>query len=339
MSSTEPTNPGHSGAAAPSTPRFSYGGQAVIEGVMIRGQHFAAVAARRPDGEITTRLTPLNTLYTGAIRRIPLLRGVIVLAETLVLGMQALAYSANVSLQEEEKELGRWSMGLMLATSLGIAIGLFFLLPLFLVSIFDRTYDDALLSNIVEGIIRLSLFLAYVWGIGRLPDIKRVFAYHGAEHMAVKTYEAGEPLETSVVRQYATAHPRCGTAFLLVVMLVAIVVFAFLGKPPMLLRILSRIVLIPVIAGVSYEVIRFSGKHQGNALVRAIMAPSLLLQLLTTRQPDDAQIEVAICAVQTAIAADEGRLLSENTGAPEEPAVDASEVGQSEESLPPSTPP
>ena len=339
MSSTEQTNPGDSSAVAPSTPRFSYGGQAVIEGVMIRGQRFAAVAARRPGGEITTRLTPLNTLYTGAIRRIPLLRGVIVLAETLVLGMQALAYSANVSLEEEEKELGRWSMGLMLATSLGIAVALFFLLPLFLVSIFDRMYDDAILSNIVEGIIRLGMFLAYVWGIGRLPDIKRVFAYHGAEHMAVKTYEAGEPLETSSVRQYTTAHPRCGTAFLLVVMLVAIVVFAFLGKPPMLLRILSRIVLIPVIAGVSYEVIRFSGKHQGNPLVRAIMAPSLLLQLLTTRRPDDSQIEVAICAVETAIAADEGRLLSENAGTTEGPTVHASEVGQGEESLPPSTPP
>ena len=324
---------------APSTPRFPYGGQAVIEGVMIRGQRFAAVAARRPSGEITTRLTPLNTLYIGAIRRIPLLRGVVVLAETLVLGMQALAYSANVSLQEEEKELGRWSMGLMLATSLGIAVALFFLLPLLLVSIFDRTYDDALLSNIVEGIIRLGLFLAYVWGIGRLPDIKRVFAYHGAEHMAVKTYEAGEPLETSAVRQYTTAHPRCGTAFLLVVMLVAIVVFAFLGKPPMLLRILSRIVLIPVIAGVSYEVIRFSGKHQGNPLVRAIMAPSLLLQVLTTRKPDDSQIEVAICAVETAIAADEGRQLLENTGTPEGSAGAVPEVGPGEESLPPSTHP
>ena len=339
MSSTERTNPGDNSAPSPNTPRFSYGGQAVIEGVMIRGQRFAAVAARRPSGEITTRLTPLNTLYTGAIRRIPLLRGVVVLAETLVLGMQALAYSANVSLQEEEKELGGWSMGLMLATSLGIAIGLFFLLPLFLVSIFDRRYDDALLSNIVEGIIRLSMFLAYVWGIGRLPDIKRVFAYHGAEHMAVKTYEAGEPLEASAVRRYTTAHPRCGTAFLLVVMLVAIVVFAFLGKPPMLLRILSRVALIPVIAGVSYELIRFSGKHQGNQLVRAIMAPSLLLQMLTTRKPDDSQIEVAICAVETAIAADEGRQVLEGSNIEEAPVVEDSEVSQGEEPLSPSAPP
>ncbi len=276
---------------------------------MIRGQRFATVVARRPNGELATRVTALSSLYTGAIRRIPLLRGVIVLAETLALGMTALAYSANVTLEEEEKELGRWSMGLMLTLSLGMAVVLFFLLPLFLVSLFDRLYDSAILSNVIEGIIRLSMFLAYVWGIGFMPDIRRVFAYHGAEHMTVKTHEAGEPLEADNVRRHTTAHPRCGTAFLLVVMVVAIVVFAFLGKPPMLLRILSRVVLIPVIAGISYEVIRFSGAHQGNPLVRVITAPSLLLQRLTTRRPDDSQIEVAIHAMQAAIAADEGREL------------------------------
>lgn len=272
---------------------------------MIRGQRFAAVAVRRPSGEITTRQTALNTLYTGTIRRIPLLRGVIVLAETLVLGMQALSYSANVSLQEEEKEISRWNMGLMLATSLGIAVGLFFIFPLLIAGIFDTAYDDALLSNLVEGIVRLATFVTYIWGIGLMPDVRRVFAYHGAEHMAVKAYEDGEPLEASIVKQYTTAHPRCGTAFLLVVMFVAIIVFVFLGKPPMLLRIISRVVLIPVIAGVSYEIIRLSGRHQSSSLVRGLMAPSMLLQKLTTREPDDSQIEVAICAVSTAIAADE----------------------------------
>ena len=168
--------------------------------------------------------------------------------------------------------------------------------------------------------VRLGLFLGYVWGIGFMPDIRRVFAYHGAEHMTVKTLEAGEPLEVSRIRLYSTAHPRCGTAFLLVVMVVAIVVFAFLGTPPMLWRIISRVVLIPVIAGLAYEVIRFSGKHHGNSLVRAIMAPSLLLQVLTTRRPDDSQIEVAVHAMQCAIAADEGRELpgAEQTVAPEE---------------------
>jgi uncharacterized protein YqhQ len=274
--------------------------------VMIRGQRFATIAARRPNGDLTSRVTLLSSLYTGPLRRIPLLRGVIVLAETLVLGTKALAYSANVSLEEEDQELGRWSMALMLTLSLSLVVGLFFLLPLLIIHFFDQAVDSTVLSNILEGIIRLGLFLTYVWGIGFMPDIRRVFAYHGAEHMTVKTHEAGEPLETKYVRKYTTAHPRCGTAFLLVVMLVAIVVFAFLGKPPMPLRILSRVILIPIIAGLSYEIVRFSGAHHGNSFVRIIMSPSLLLQTLTTRKPDDSQIAVAIHAMQCAIAADEG---------------------------------
>jgi hypothetical protein len=286
-------------------PSYSYGGQAVIEGVLIRGRKFAVVAVRRPSGEITKRVVPLNTLYTGIIRRIPLIRGIIVLAESLVLGIQALTYSANVSMDEEEKDLRWWNIASMLIVSLSITVGLFFLLPLFAVSFFEDTYHDPFISNIIEGIIRLVLFLAYVWGIGRLPDIKRVFSYHGAEHMAVKAHEFGDPLKISSVRQYSTAHPRCGTAFLLVVMLVSIAVFALLGNPPMLLRIVSRVVLIPVIAGVSYEVIRLSGRYQSNVLVRLFTAPSLLLQKLTTSKPDDSQIEVAIYALESAFEADQ----------------------------------
>ena len=286
-------------------PSYSYGGQAVIEGVLIRGRKFAVVAVRRPSGEITKRVVPLNTLYTGIIRRIPLIRGIIVLAESLVLGIQALTYSANVSMDEEEKDLRWWNIASMLIVSLSITVGLFFLLPLFAVSFFEDTYHDPFISNIIEGIIRLVLFLAYVWGIGRLPDIKRVFSYHGAEHMAVKAHEFGDPLKISSVRQYSTAHPRCGTAFLLVVMLVSIAVFALLGNPPMLLRIVSRVVLIPGIAGVSYEVIRLSGRYQSNVLVRLFTAPSLLLQKLTTSKPDDSQIEVAIYALESAFEADQ----------------------------------
>ena len=334
MTSKEPDKSAGVNESPAQAPSFSYGGQAVIEGVMIRGQRFSTVAIRRPNGDLAVKVTPLSTLYTGALRRIPLIRGVIVLAETLVLGMRALSYSANVSLEEEEKELGGWSMALMMGMSLSIAIGLFFLLPLFLVPFFDNAFDSAILSNVIEGVVRLGLFLGYVWGIGFMPDIRRVFAYHGAEHMTVKTLEAGEPLQVSRIRPYSTAHPRCGTAFLLVVMVVAIVVFAFLGKPPMLLRIISRIVLIPVIAGLAYEVIRFSGKHQGNPIVRAIMAPSLLLQVLTTRRPDDSQIEVAVHAMQCAIAADEGRELPGT----KQTVDDSSESLEGGDSLPPPQP-
>ena len=305
-------------------PPFFYGGQAVIEGVMIRGRRFLCVAARRPSGQLTAMVSPLNTLYTGAVRRIPMVRGVIVLAETLVLGIKALMYSTNVAIEQEGQELGRWTMGLTLLGSMGFAVAVFFLLPLFIVQIFDRSVFSgqgatlAILSNVVEGVIRLAMFLTYIWGIGFIPDIRRVFAYHGAEHMTVKAHEGNVPLEVARIRGYSTAHPRCGTAFLLVVMVLAILVFALLGRPPMLWRILSRILLVPVIAGLAYEIIRFSGSHQNNPLVRIITAPSLMLQALTTRQPNDSQIEVAVHAMKTVLAADHGQELPEHVGEAEE---------------------
>jgi uncharacterized protein YqhQ len=287
---------------------FLYGGQAVMEGVMIRGRDFACVAVRRPNGELTSRVSRLSGLYTGPIRRIPFARGVVVLAETLVLGMRSLVYSTNVALEEEgeETELSGLSVALLIATSMAFAIGLFFLLPLFISAVFEQFVESGLLSNIVEGVVRLGVFLLYIWGIGYIPDIRRVFAYHGAEHMTVKAHEAGDPLEIGPIRKYSTAHPRCGTAFLLVVMVLAIFVFALLGRPPLVWLILSRVVLLPVIAALAYEVIRFSGMHQGNPLVRLITEPSLALQALTTRQPEDDQIKVAIHAMNLAMAADEG---------------------------------
>jgi len=290
-------------------PRFFYGGQAVMEGVLIRGRRFSSVAVRRPDGQIATQVSPLSTVYTGVVRRMPLIRGVVVLLETLVLGTKALMYSANVSLEQEGKEMGRWSTGVTISVSVGFAVAVFFLLPLLFARLFDQVFHPGtmgdLFSNLLEGGVRLSLFLGYVWGIGFVPDIKRVFAYHGAEHMTVKAYEAHDPLEVAHIRKYSTAHPRCGTAFLLVVMVMAVLVFAFMGRPPFVWRILSRIVLVPVIAGLAYEVIRFSGGHQKNALVRLVVAPSLMLQALTTRQPDDGQIEVAVLAMRTTLAADQ----------------------------------
>ena len=293
--------------------RISYGGQAVIEGVMIRGRHHYSLAVRRPNGEITTQSTPLSTLYTGRLRNIPLVRGVIVLIETMVIGMQALSRSANIALEEEGQELSRWSMASMLTLSLAIGVGLFFILPLLAIRSLDSLIASDEVSNLVEGILRLTMFVAYIFLIGRLPEIKRVFAYHGAEHMSVHAHEHGVPLDVDHVRSYPTAHNRCGTAFLLVVMVVAIAVFTFVGRPSLPISIASRVILVPVIAGISYEIIRFSGAHSGNPLVKLIVYPSLALQALTTRQPDDAQIEVAIHAMKHAIAVDQGTAGTENT--------------------------
>ena len=282
-----------------------YGGQAVIEGVMIRGQRHVSVAVRRPDGGIALQCRPLSRLFTGRLHRIPLVRGLIVLIETLALGLRALNYSANVSLESEGQELGKGAIAGMIGFSLLFGIGLFFLVPVLASTPLEGSFGSDLVSNIAEGVIRLALFVGYVVLIGRMAEIRRVFMYHGAEHMTVHAQERMDPLQVNEVRKYPTAHPRCGTAFLLVVMIMAIIVFAFVPREPFWWLIVSRIVLIPVIAGLSYELIRFSGRHAGNPLVRLITAPSLALQALTTRQPEDDQIEVAIAAMRQTLQADE----------------------------------
>ena len=286
--------------------KIIYGGQAVIEGVMIRGMHIVSVAVRNPQGTISTHTEPISSWFNSFIRKIPFIRGVLVMAETLAIGMKALTYSANVAAGEDE-EFGKGSIILMLVLSLSFAIGFFFLLPVFASKGFESLVDSNLLANILEGVIRLILFLLYVIIIGRTEDIRRVFMYHGAEHMAVHAYENGEKLTTESVSKYPTAHPRCGTAFLLVVMLVAIVVFAFIPRDPLWWLITSRIVLIPAIAAASYEAIRLSGVYSGNPLLKVISVPGLVLQRLTTRQPEPDQIEVAIVAMQEAINHDEKR--------------------------------
>ena len=285
--------------------RATYGGQAVLEGVMIRGQRFACVAVRRPNGLIALKSDPLGVFFTGRLRRLPVVRGVTVLAETLVLGMRALTWSANVGIEEEGSEMGAGGVALTMALALLFAIGLFFMVPLFASRPFEGIAGSDVLSNVVEGIIRLGVFLAYIFLIGRMEQIRRVFMYHGAEHMTVHAQENGVPLEVGSIRRYPTAHPRCGTAFLLVVMIVAIAVFALIPREPLWWLVLSRIVLIPVIAALSYEVVRFSGFHADNPFVRVIMTPTLVLQALTTRQPDDDQIEVAVAAMNHALEADE----------------------------------
>ena len=286
----------------------TYGGQAVIEGVMIRGQNHISVAVRRPDGTIAIQMQPLSPLFTGRLRKLPLVRGVIVLIETLILGMKALSFSANVGMEAEGEELSKGAMAGMIAFSLLFAVGLFFLVPVFASKALEGVLGSDLASNIAEGAIRLGLFFAYIVLIGRMSEIRRVFMYHGAEHMTVHAQERGDPLEIEAVRKYPTAHPRCGTAFLLVVMVVSILAFIFVGREPFWWLITSRVVLIPFIAAVSYEMIRFSGFHSANPLVKLITGPSLALQALTTRQPDDDQIEIAIAAMQHTLDADQGKL-------------------------------
>lgn len=299
---------------------FFYGGQAVIEGVMIRGQRYFSLAVRRINGEIYTSARPLHQIYTGPIRRIPLLRGMIVLLETVVLGFNALMRSADIAISDKTDDgegMPSWLMYLTLGISFSIGIGFFFLLPLFAARSFDGVLDSAMssvgladfLSNLIEGLLRLVLLVLYIASIGLMKDVRRVFAYHGAEHMTVHAREANKPLEIDSVRPFPTAHPRCGTAFLLTVAVIAIFVFSALGRPSLELAILSRVLLIPVIASLSYEIIRLSGAHQGNIVARMISVPGLLLQGLTTKRPDDDQIAVAIMAMKAAIAADDGELI------------------------------
>jgi uncharacterized protein YqhQ len=285
--------------------RPTYGGQAVIEGVMIRGQRSASVAVRRPDGTIALRTDAINPVFTGRLRKLPLVRGVITLIESLTIGMRALIFSANVGMEAEGQEIGKGAMASVLAFSLAFAVGLFFLVPVVASRPLEGALGSDVASNMAEGLIRLVIFLAYVYVIGRMDQIRRVFMYHGAEHMTVHAHEHLDQLELESVRAYSTAHPRCGTAFLLTVMLVSIVVFTFVERDPFWWLIASRIVLIPFIAGISYEGIRFAGFHSDNPIVRFVFAPSLALQSLTTREPDDDQIEVAIAAMKQVLAADE----------------------------------
>lgn len=285
---------------------FDYGGQAVMEGVMMRGRRSMAVAVRHPSGRIVIHNESLKSpLYTSRWWRLPFLRGLVVLWDTLGLGMRSLIYSANVALEEEEVEFRGPAVWGLVFVSLAFAIAIFFLVPLLLVGLIDRFITSALVSNLIEGVLRLGLFLGYIWLIGLLPDIRRFFAYHGAEHKTINAYEAGAPLDPASVAGCATAHARCGTGFLLFVLVLSILVFALLGRPPFILRILSRLLLIPLIVSPVYEFIKFAAHHQDNPLLRALVSPGLALQSLTTREPDEGMLEVAIAALESVLAAKE----------------------------------
>ena len=275
------------------------GGQAVIEGVMMRGPEYIATAVRTPSGEITVKKDAVHSITERyPILKKPFLRGTVALCESLVYGMKSLSYSAQAA-GEEDEQITNTEMALTMAFSIVLAIVFFLLIPTYAVKFIPGIEHSAVWMNIVEGVLRLAIFLLYIWGISLTKDIRRVFEYHGAEHKTIWTYESGQELTVENVRRHSRLHPRCGTNFLLIVMVVSIFVFAFLGWPSLLERVASRIVLMPVVAGISYEMIRLASRTE-SPLLQTLFKPGLWLQYLTTREPHDDQIEVAIRALEAA---------------------------------------
>jgi uncharacterized protein YqhQ len=302
--------------------RFSYGGQALIEGVLMRGRDAIAVAFRHPDGHIVWASESLrNGPHAWRLARLPFLRGLIVLYETLVVGTRWLIRSANIQASAEGVELGRGSVALMLGLTLVLGVGVFFLLPLFIATLTTSSVEQDWVQHIVEGIVRVAIFLGYLALIARMPDIRRVFEYHGAEHMTIHALEAGDPLTTGNVRRYPTAHPRCGTEFLVVVIILSIFAFSLVGRQSIGVMVVSRLLLIPIIAGVGYEILKLGAKYRANPIVKAIMAPGILVQMITTKQPSDDQIEVAIVSMEQALSAD-GELVPAGSDLPERARLD-----------------
>ncbi len=280
------------------------GGQAVIEGVMMRGFGRVATAVREPDGHIAVEVKPVNSIADRyPILKKPFLRGSVTLYESLVLGMKSLSYSAKMA-GEEDEQLSDREMALTIALALVLASILFIAIPTGSARIFHSITDDPFFLNLMEGVFRLIIFLAYLLAISRMSDIRRVFQYHGAEHKTIFCYEANQPLTVENVQKFDRLHPRCGTTFLLIVMLVSIFVFAFLGWPDLWLRIASRIILLPVVAGISYEIIRLAARSK-NVLIRAAIMPGLWLQYLTTLPPDDEMVEVAIASLNAVLPIEE----------------------------------
>lgn len=293
----------------------NYGGQAVIEGVMMRGSRALSVAVRDPQGDIVVHTEPLDSrIYGGRLAKIPFLRGLTLLWDALGLGIKSLMFSAEVALQEEEQNVAggepskvfegpvQWTL---VAFSLTVSILLFFVLPTFVAHQIERIFnlsDVSVAVNLIEGGIRLALLIGYIWVIGQMADIKRLYGYHGAEHKTINAYEAGADLNPISVARYPLEHPRCGTAFLLSVVVISIILYSFLPQMDLIPRILSRLVLLPVVAGIAYEYLRFTAAHQNNGLVRVITKPNLALQRLTTREPDHDMLAVAIAAFENVLA-------------------------------------
>lgn len=275
----------------------NYGGQALIEGVLMRGGNSLAAAFRKPDGEIVIRTEQLTGIYTGNLKKIPLLRGLILLWDALGLGMRYLTVSANIQTEEEDQKIEGATLYITLGISLALGVGLFFLLPALVGHWSEVLFKwNSWVGNLTEGIFRLILLLVYVWAVGKMPDIHRVFQYHGAEHKTINAYEARLELTPENIQRFSIQHPRCGTAFLLTLIVLSIFIFTLLGPMPILLRLLSRVILLPLVAGLAYEYIRWTANHLNNKFVAWLVKPNLALQLLTTAQPEPAMLEVSIAA-------------------------------------------
>jgi uncharacterized protein YqhQ len=288
------------------------GGQAVLEGVMMRGVSTYAVAVRKEGGEIAVESFPIvSWTRRSRVLRWPVIRGVVALAQSLNLGFNALSVSANAQVGEDEKEIGGAAWGLTILAALALAVGLFFVVPVMLTSLIKDQLGSAFLFWLVEGLLRTTIFLGYLAVLSRQKDLRRVFEYHGAEHKVIAAYEAGQPLEPSIAQRFSRFHPRCGTSFLLVVMVVAIFVFAPLGLPAWYLLVATRIVGVPLIAGISFELIKFAGKNRSRGWVQAIIWPGMQLQKLTTREPDLEQLEVAVAALDAVLAVEDPRSASD----------------------------
>jgi|AntRauTorcE11897_2_1112592.scaffolds.fasta_scaffold15414_2 uncharacterized protein YqhQ len=275
-----------------------YGGQAVIEGVMMKGLNRLAIAVRKPDNSIVVKKQKLNPL-TERFKFLgwPLIRGVVALFSSLILGMKSLSFAANQATEEDE-ELSPLEMGLTILLSLGLAILLFVALPAGIIALIQKYIDYNLVLNFLEGLIKVTAFLLYIIFISRLDDIKRVFMYHGAEHKVIHNFESGKELSIENAKEFTTLHARCGTNFMFIVIILSILFFSFFGRPPVLQRILYHILLLPVIAGTSYEVIKLAGGEEVNPVIKVLSTPGLWLQKLTTREPDEDMLEVAITALK-----------------------------------------
>lgn len=298
--------------------KTSIGGQALIEGIMMRGPHKIATAVRKPDGEIIVKTQDINPIFKNKILKKPIIRGSIALIEAMLIGIKELMYSAEFyedTMEEDafDRFIRRIFKGnadqaiiyFSVAFALVISIGAFIILPSLVANVLKSTFNNSIILNLFEGLIRVGLFTLYVYLIAKMEDIKRVFMYHGAEHKTIYTYENGEELTVENARKYSTLHPRCGTSFIVNVLLISIIVFSFFGWPSPLMRILTRLFMLPVIAGISYEINRYIGKNENTKLAKMLAKPGFQFQKLTTREPTDDMLEVAIAAMKEVIPANE----------------------------------
>ncbi|HUP82905.1 MAG TPA: DUF1385 domain-containing protein [Candidatus Limnocylindria bacterium] len=287
--------------------RSDFGGQALLEGVLMRGRNSIGIALRHPDGSIVATQEPLNSiLHRNRFARAPFFRGLVLLYETLVIGTRWLMKSGSVQAEGEGQELGKGTIALTLIVTLGMAIGLFVLLPLFLAGAATSAVagpGQTLLAHLVEGLIRVVIFVGYLLIVSRFGDIQRTFQYHGAEHMTIHALEHEDPLTIEEVRKYPTAHQRCGTEFLVIFIILSILMFSLLAGQSLVVSIVGRVLLVPVIASIAYELLRFGARYRQHWWIRWLYLPGIWLQSITTRQPDDGMIEVAIASMREALAA------------------------------------